>query len=30
MEKKNIVEFRGARQKTKNWSPEKNSESFPQ
>lgn len=28
MEKKNIVEFRGARLKTKNWSPEKKFREF--
>ena len=28
MEKKNIVDFRGARQKTKNWSPEKKFREF--
>ena len=28
MEKKNIVEFRGARQKTKNWPPDKKFREF--
>jgi len=28
MEKKNIVDFRGTRQKTKNWSPEKKFREF--